>query len=86
MNKSDFIKELQSQTDYTAEQCAVINGVLENHFVFRKKNKPKVIAELSERLAVDETEAAGVYEQAMQIIHAEIKNAKRHPLGERKTK
>ena len=86
MNKSEFIKELGSKTNYTEEQCAVINDVLENHFIFRKKNKPKVIAELTERLAVDEAEADSVYEQAMAIIHAETKAAKRHPFGERKAK
>lgn len=84
MNKSDFIKELKSKTDYTEQQCIVINGVLENHFVFRKKNKLKVVAELSERLSVDEAEADSIFEQAMAIIRAEIKTAKRHPFGERK--
>lgn len=84
MNKSDFIKELESKTNYSAEQCAVINDVLENHFVFRKKNKPKAVAELSERLSVDEAEADSIFEQAMAIIRAEIKTAKRHPFGERK--
>ena len=84
MNKSEFIKELQTKTDYTEEQCAIINDVLENHFIFRKKNKIKVVAELSARLGIDEAEADGVYEQAMAIIRAEIKSAKRRPFGERK--
>ena len=84
MNKSDFIKALESTTEYSFDQCAVINDVLENHFVFRKKNKSKVVAELSERLAVDEATADRIYEQAMAILHAEIKAAKRHPFGERK--
>lgn len=83
MNKTDFIKELQSKTQYSAEQCAVINDVLEKHFIFRKKNKPKVVAELSERLGVDETEADNVYELSMEIIRAELKHVKRHPLGSR---
>lgn len=84
MNKSEFVKALQSKTQYTAEQCAAVNDVLENHFIFRKKNKPQVIAELCERLAVDEVRADEIYGQAMEIINSEIKSAKRHPFGQRK--
>ena len=84
MNKSDFIKTLENTTEYSYEQCVVINDVLENHFVFRKKNKPKVVAELSAQLAVEKAEADNIYEQAMAIIRSEIKAAKRHPFGERK--
>lgn len=81
MNKSEFIKELERKTQYSAEQCAVINDVLENHFVLRKKNKPKVVAELIERLGVDEAEADSVYEMSMSIIKTEIKHATRRPIG-----
>lgn len=81
MNKSEFIKELQSKTDYSEEQCNIINSALENHFIFRKKNKPKVVAELSERLDVDEAEADSVYEMSMSIIKTEIKHATRRPIG-----
>lgn len=83
MNKSDFIKELESKTQLSAEQCAVVNDVLESHFIFRKKNKPKVVAELSAKLSVDETEADSVFEQAMSIIKSELKHAARRPLGSR---
>ena len=82
MNKTDFINELKKY--YTEQQCTIINDVLENHFIFRKKNKIKVVAELSEQLSVDEKEADCVYEQAMAIIRSEVKSAKRHPFGERK--
>lgn len=81
MNKSDFIKELESITQYSAEQCTVINDVLENHYIFRKKNKPKVVAELSERLGVDEAEADNIYETSMSIIKTEMGRAVRRPIG-----
>lgn len=81
MNKSDFIKELESKTQLSAEHCAVVNDVLENHYIFRKKNKPKVVAELSERLSVEEAEADNIFELAMGIIKTEIKHAARRPLG-----
>lgn len=84
MNKSGFIKELQNKTAYTEAQCTVINSVLEDHFVFRKKNKPKIVADIAEKLAVDETEADSIFELCMSIIRAEKKDALRHPFGSRK--
>lgn len=84
MNKTDFINELQSKTEYTAEQCAVINSVLEDHFIFRKKNKPAVVADIAEKLAVDADEADNVYELCMNIIRTEKKRVLRHPLGSHK--
>lgn len=81
MNKSDFINELQSKSQLSVEQCATVNDVLENHFVFRKKNRPKIVAELSERLGVDEAEADNIYELAMGIIKVGIKHAVRRPIG-----
>lgn len=84
MNKSEFIKELQSQTSYTEEQCVIINDVLEAHFIFRKKNKPAVVAEIAEKLCVSEEEADGVFELCMSIIRAEKKRVLRRPFGSNK--
>lgn len=85
MNKSDFIKELQNKTEYTAEQCTLINDVLENHFIFRKKNKPAVVADLAEKLSVDIAEADNIYEICMGIIRAEKKRVLKRPLGSHKS-
>lgn len=84
MDKTEFIKELQNRTAYTEVQCIVINSVLEDHFVFRKKNKPAIVADIAAKLSVDETEAESIYELCMSIIRAEKKDALRHPFGERK--
>ena len=81
MNKAEFISELQSRINYTQEQCVIINDVLEDHYVFRKKNKPKIIADLTDKLSISEEQADYVYEQAMEVIHSQIKKAKRHPFG-----
>ena len=86
MNKTGFIEKLQQETEYSQEQCILINDVLESHFIFRKKNKTKVVADLVEKLAVDEAEADRVYELCMGIIRAEKKSALKHPFGERKPK
>lgn len=84
MNKSEFIKELQEKTDYTEEQCIVINSVMENHFIFRKKNKLSIVADIADKLSIDETEADAIFELCMGIIRAEKKNALKHPFGSRK--
>ena len=86
MNKAGFIEKLQHETQYSQEQCILINDVLESHFIFRKKNKIKVVAELMEKLAVEEEEADRVYELCMSIIRAEKKAALKHPFGSRKPK
>lgn len=82
MNKTDFINELQSRINYTQEQCIIVNDVLEAHYVFRKKNKAKITEDLKEKLSISEEQAEYVYEQAMEIIHSQIKKVKRHPFGD----
>lgn len=84
MNKSEFIKELESQTQLSAEQCVIVNDVLENHFIFRKKNNPSIVADIANKLSIDETEADAIFELCMGIIRAEKKNALKHPFGSRK--
>lgn len=84
MDKIEFIKELQCRTGYTEQQCIVINSVLENHFIFSKKNKPAIVADIAEKLSVDGTAADTIYELCMEIIHAEKRDALRHPFGSRK--
>ena len=81
MNKTDFIKELESQTKLSAEQCDTVNDVLENNFIFRKKSKPKIVTELSARLNLDESEADSIFELSMSIIKSESKHALHHPIG-----
>ena len=81
MNKTDFIKELEIQIKLSAEQCAAVNDVLENNFIFRKKNKLKIVAELAERLGVGETEADSIFERSISIIKSEVNHSLRHPLG-----
>ena len=43
MNKNGFIKELSKQTGYDEEKCILINNVIENYFIFGRKNKDKII-------------------------------------------
>lgn len=83
MNKTGFIEELQRQTGLDKELCAIANDVFEAHFIFSKRNKPAVVADLSEKLAVDLAAAEDVYETGMEIIRKEKNLRLRRPFGKR---
>ncbi len=42
MNKIGFIKELSKETGYNEPKCILINNVIENYFIFVRKNKNKL--------------------------------------------
>lgn len=83
MNKTEFIAELQKRTNRTSEQCFAVNSVLESNFIFRKKNRPKIVAQLMTELSVDEVEANDVFDIAMDIIRSAEKSAIKRPFGKR---
>lgn len=84
MNKTEFIKALQQKTNYTEQQCVIVNDVLESHFVFKKKNRPVIVEEIKMKLEIEQSEAEQLTEAALAILKEEIKHAKRHPFGSRK--
>ncbi|MCI8352260.1 MAG: hypothetical protein HFJ58_01345 [Clostridia bacterium] len=79
MNKTGFIKELSKQTGYNEEKCIVINNVIENYFIFGRKNKDKIIQDLQSRVGLNEDDSENVYDISMKIITGEIKNKLKHP-------
>ncbi len=79
MNKTEFIKELSKQTGYDEEKCTLINNVIENHFIFGKRNKDKIIQDLQVNSNLSEDNAENVYDIAIKIITSEIKNKLKHP-------
>ncbi len=46
MNKTRFIKELSKKTGYDKQRCILINDIIENYFIFGRKNKEKIIQDL----------------------------------------
>ncbi len=84
MNKNEFIKELSKQTGYDEERCTLINNVIENYFIFRKKNREKIIKDLQSTVKLSEDDAENVYDIAMRIITEEMKNKLRHPFKSKK--
>lgn len=79
MNKTGFIKELSKQTGYDEEKCILINSIIENHFIFGRKNKEKIIKELQIKASLSEDESENVYDISIKIITGEIKNKIKHP-------
>ena len=82
MNKSEFIKKLQNETSFSEEKCTLINDVLEKHFLIGKNNKSKVVAELGEKLSMEESDAEKIYNISNGIIVNEVKNKLKHPFGQ----
>ena len=46
MNKSEFIKRLKKETNYSEDRCVLVNDILENNFIIGRKNKQKIINDL----------------------------------------
>ncbi len=79
MNKNGFIKELSKQTGYDEEKCTIINDVIENYFIFGRKNKDKIIRDIQIKASLNEDDSQNVYDISMKIITGEIKNKLKHP-------
>lgn len=79
MNKTGFIKELSKETGYDEEKCILINNIIENYFIFGRKNKDKIIKELQIKARLNEDDSENVYDISMKIITGEIKNKIKNP-------
>ncbi len=79
MNKSKFIKELSEQTGYNEEKCILVNNIIENYFIFGKKNKERIIKDLQVKATLSEDDAENVYDISMKIITVEMKDKLKHP-------
>lgn len=79
MNKKEVIKKLGEVTNLSEEKCIIINDILEEHFIIGKKNKEKIISDISEKLKTTREESENIYESAMSIIGSGIKDKLKHP-------
>ena len=85
MNKNKFIEKLQQETNYNKEKCCLINNILEQNFIFYKRNKQKIIYNLTlENFTEDESE--NIYDICIKIIKEEIKNKIKHPFKRKNNK
>ena len=79
MNKTGFLNELKEKTGYSEEKCLQILDVVDDIFIFGKKNKDKMIKEFEERLNINEEEADEIYNTVMSIIKTSLKEKIKHP-------
>ena len=68
MNPEDFISQLISETGITKEQGTAANGIFESTFLAGNKNKDFIIAQIVEKLGVDESQANIIYNAAIGIL------------------
>jgi len=79
MNKTMFLKELQEKTNLSKKDTLVVSSMLDEYFVFGKKNKDKIVSAIKEKLNITDTQADEIYNIAMSIITSNIKDKIKHP-------
>ena len=79
MNKTGFIKELQERTRLSENDTIVVASILDDYFVFGKKNKDKIVNAIKEKLNLPCDKADEIYNIAMSIISSNIKDKIKHP-------
>ena len=78
-NKTALLVELKEKTNLTENECIIFNSILEDTFIFGKKNKKKIISETMDKLNKTEEEADTIYNTFMEIFKRRIKYKLRHP-------
>ena len=79
MNKKEFLSALKSKKDLSEEEGVIVNDILESHFIIGRKNKEKMIAELKEKLKLEEKQAQEIYNTSMNLIASFVKDSLKHP-------
>jgi hypothetical protein len=78
-NKRALLVDLKERLGCSEEECLIINDVIEDTFIFGKKNRLKMINAFIERLHVSEDRAEEIYDTFMDIFKTRIKYKLRHP-------
>lgn len=81
MNKTGFINQLAETANITTEQAAQVNEIIEAHHIIGKNSKLAVIAEIQEKLGIDEAAAKAISDTASGLIAGNIKDRILHPFG-----
>lgn len=53
MNKEQFIKKLESITGLDNSKCTILNSILESHFIIGKKNKEKIVSDITNSIRIN---------------------------------
>ncbi len=79
MNKKEIASLLKEKINYNDDDCLTIINILEDNFLFLKKNKDKVIKDFIEILNIDELEAARIFDISSNLVRSIIKDKIKHP-------
>ena len=78
-NKTALLVELKEKLNITENECIIINDIIEDTFIFGRKNKQKVVNGFMEKLNVSQDRAEEIYNTFMSIFKSRIKYKLRHP-------
>ena len=78
-NKRALLVDLKERLNCSEEECLKINSVIENTFIFGKKNKKKMIEGFKTELNVSDERADERYNTFMDIFKTRVKYKLRHP-------
>ena len=79
MNKTYFLEQLKEETDLSEKDVLALSSILDDHFVFGKKNKDKIVSDIKEKLEVSNERAEEIYNITMSIISSNLKDKLKHP-------
>lgn len=79
VNKTYFLNQLKEETNLSEKDVLAISSILDDHFVFGKKNKDKIVSDIKEKLEVSNERAEELYNITMSIISSNVKDKLRHP-------
>ena len=65
---NDIKERLKELTKRSDEEVAIIDEILNNHFIIGKNNKEEIIADFKEKLKINDEEADNIYNQCSEII------------------
>lgn len=81
MNKEGYIKELKKGLKCDLNFATRISDLLENNFLFGKKNKEKIIYSFVKELNVSREYANNIYDISMNVATREVKYKLKHPFS-----
>ena len=79
MNKTYFLEQLKEETKLSEKNVLALSSILDDHFVFGKKNKDKIVSDIKEKLEVSNERAEEIYNITMSIISSNLKDKLKHP-------
>lgn len=79
MNKKEIASLLKEKINYNDDDCLTIINILEDNFLFLKKNKDKVIKDFIEILNIDELEATRIFDISYNLVTSIIKDKIKYP-------